>query len=121
VAAMFSRVFIIVDALDECQASGKCRSTLLLEVFSLQTKTKANFFAISRPMPDIEREFKAYPSREILASDGDVRRYLDSHMSELPEFILKKPDLQEKSRLKSSKQLTECMWLPSSFTRMLVI
>jgi NACHT domain len=103
VTAMFLRVFIIVDALDECQASGKCRSTLLLEIFSLQAKTKANFFATSRRIPDIEREFKVYPSREILASDEDVRRYLDSHMSELPEFISKKPDLQEEIKIEIVK------------------
>lgn len=95
VAAMFSRVFIIVDALDECQTSGKCRSTLLGEIFDLQAKTKANFFATSRRIPEIERKFKGYPSLEIFASDEDVHRYLDSHMSELPECVLKKLDLQE--------------------------
>ncbi|KAJ4857386.1 ankyrin repeats (3 copies) domain-containing protein [Trichoderma breve] len=103
VAATFSRVFIIVDALDECQASNKCRSTLLLEIFNLQAKTKTNFFATSRRIPDIERAFKGYPSLEILASDEDVQKYLDSQMSELPGCALKRPDLQEEIKIKIVK------------------
>jgi hypothetical protein len=95
VAAIYSRVFIVVDALDECQASDCCRSKFLSEVFSLQAKTRINFFATSRPIPDIEREFKGYPSCEILASDEDVRRYLDGHMSQLPGFVSKRQDLQK--------------------------
>lgn len=105
VAAIFSRVFIIVDALDECQASNKCRSTLLLEIFNLQAKTKANFFATSRRIPDIERAFKGYPSLEILASDEDVQKYLDSQMSELPGCVSKRPELQEEIKIKIVKAI----------------
>jgi hypothetical protein len=94
VAATYSRVFIIVDALDECQASGGCRSRLLSEIFSLLAKTGANFFATSRPNPYIENEFKGCISLEILASDEDVRRYIDGHMSELPVYVLNRQDLQ---------------------------
>lgn len=98
VAAMYSRVFIVVDALDECQASDSCRSTFLSEIFSLQAKTGASFFATSRPIPDIEGEFKGCLTREILASDEDVYRYLDGHMSQLPKFILSLPELQKEIR-----------------------
>ncbi len=35
VAAMYSRVFIIVDALDEFQASSDCRTRFLAELFDL--------------------------------------------------------------------------------------
>jgi hypothetical protein len=66
------------------------------EIFNLQAKAGINFFATSRPIPDIEKEFKGYPLYKILASNEDVRRYLDSHMSCLPEFVLKRLDLQEK-------------------------
>src|SRR5262249_2290591 len=38
VVAKYSRVFIIVDALDECQVSGNCRARLLLELFNLQKR-----------------------------------------------------------------------------------
>jgi hypothetical protein len=46
-------------------------------------------------IPDIEKEFKGCLLREILASDEDVRRYLDGHMSKLPIFVLSRLKLQE--------------------------
>jgi hypothetical protein len=111
VPAMYSRVFLIVDALDECQISSGCQSRLLSEIFSLQAKTEANFFATSRPTPYIEREFKECISLEILASDEDVRRYLDGHMSQLPEFVLKRPDLQGEIKMKITGAV-EGMYVP---------
>jgi hypothetical protein len=35
VAAIYSRVFLIIDALDECQASDGCRTKFLTEIFNL--------------------------------------------------------------------------------------
>jgi Cdc6-like AAA superfamily ATPase len=111
VAAMYSRVFIIVDALDECQTSNGCRSRLLSEIFSLQAKTEANFFATSRPTPYIEREFRGCISLEILASDEDVRRYVDGQMPQLPRFVSEGPDLQEEIKTKIT-QSVEGMYVP---------
>lgn len=71
-----------------------------MEIFNLQAKTKTNFFATSRRIPDIERAFKGNPTLEILASDEDVQKYLDSQMSELPGCVLKRPDLQEEIKIK---------------------
>ena len=112
-AAMYSRVFVVVDALDECQASDRCRSKFLSEIFNFQAKDGINFFATSRPIPDIEMEFKGYPSREILASDEDVRRYLDGHMSRLPEFVLKRLDLQEEIKTEITRAV-EGMYVPTN-------
>jgi Cdc6-like AAA superfamily ATPase len=95
VAATYSKIFIIVDALDECEVSGQCRKRFLSKIFELQTKVNANFFATSRPIMDIEKLFNGCPSCEILASEEDVRRYLDDHMSQLPSFVLSKSELQE--------------------------
>jgi len=91
VIATYSKVYIIVDALDECQ----CRSILLSDIFSLQAKTGAKLFTTSRPIPDIKESFKESLSLEILASDEDVRKYLNGHMSQLPTFVLRKSELQE--------------------------
>jgi hypothetical protein len=103
VAGLCSRVFIIIDALDECQASNGCRLMFLTHIFSLQAKTRTNFFATSRLIPDIETEFKGCLRREILASDEDVRRYLDGHMLHLPKFVFKRPDLQEEIKTKITR------------------
>jgi hypothetical protein len=103
VATVFSRLFLIVDALDECQVSDRCRSTFISSIFNLQAKTGAKLFTTSRPIPDIEREFKGFLSREILATDGDIRRYLDGHMSQLPVFVLSRLNLQEDIKNEISK------------------
>ncbi len=95
VVTTFSKVYIIVDALDECQLSSGCRPRFLSSIFSLQAKTGAKLLATSRPIPDIEQEFMGYLSLEILATDNDVRRYLNGHISQLPKFVLSKPKLRE--------------------------
>jgi Cdc6-like AAA superfamily ATPase len=95
VATMCSRVFIIVDALDECQVSDGCRSRFISNIFNLQAKTRAKLFTTSRPIPDIEKKFEGCLSYEILASDEDIRRFLDGHISQLLTFVLSSPNLQE--------------------------
>jgi hypothetical protein len=91
----YSKAFIIIDALDECQVSDGGRRRFLSEIFNLHRKTGANIFVTSRSIPEIEIEFKGYPSLEIYASCEDVRRYLDGHMLQLPSFILSNLKLQE--------------------------
>jgi hypothetical protein len=98
VASMYSRVFIVVDALDQCQTSHNCRSKFLSEIFSLQDKSGANFFATSLPIPDIEEHFNKCLTREIRASVEDIQKYLDAHMSQLPRCVSKQPGLQKKIR-----------------------
>ncbi|CAG8909914.1 unnamed protein product [Penicillium egyptiacum] len=97
VASMYSRVFIIVDALDECQASNKdeCLSTFLSKMFTLQSQTMTSLFATSRPIPVIEGKFEGCISKRISASEGDIRKYLDSNMTKLPGFVLESPRLQD--------------------------
>ncbi|KAE9374873.1 hypothetical protein N431DRAFT_288115, partial [Stipitochalara longipes BDJ] len=98
VISSFSKVFIVIDALDECQVTHKCRPKLLSEIFNLQAKCGANFFVTSRFIPEIEDQFKTSAWLEIRASDDDLRRYLDGQMTRLPmpKCVLKSPDLQEK-------------------------
>jgi len=92
---MYSRAFIVVDALDECRASNGCRSRFLSEIFNLQAKSKANIFATSRFIPEITERFEGSMLLEIRASEHDVRRYVDGHMSHLPSFVGRSLDLQE--------------------------
>lgn len=81
VAAMYSRVFIIVDALDECQVSEGSRSLLLSEIFNLQQMCKVNIFATSRFIPEVIDNFKEYTRLDIRAHDEDVRNYLEGRIS----------------------------------------
>ena len=91
----YSRTFIIIDALDECQVSDGVRRILLSEIFNLQAKTAVSIFVTSRFIPEIEREFERGLLLEIRASDEDVQRYLDSHMFQLPSFVSNNLDLKE--------------------------
>lgn len=92
----YSRAFIIIDALDECHISNRGRGILLSDVFNLQVKTGVNLFVTSRFIPEIMKEFERGTSLEIRASDKDVQKYLDANMSQLPSFVLRSPDLQER-------------------------
>lgn len=95
VGSVYSRVFIVVDALDECQASDGCRARFLSEIFHLQATAKANLFATSRFIPEISEKFEGSISLEIRATEQDVRSYIDGHMSHLPSFVGRNLDLQE--------------------------
>lgn len=95
VAETYSKVFIALDALDECKMSHGYRSTFLSEILNLQAKPGLNLFATSRLIPDIEKEFDGCLRREIIATDYDVCRYIDSRLSRLPDFVLSRPKLQE--------------------------
>ncbi|KAK1762458.1 ankyrin repeat-containing domain protein [Phialemonium atrogriseum] len=103
VAAMYSRVLIIIDALDECSTSDNCRSIFLSEIFALQTMCGANIFATSRSIPEITAKFSLGMSVEIRASDDDVKRYLQGHMSQLPSFVERNQQLQEEIKIKISE------------------
>ncbi|KAI0817992.1 hypothetical protein GGR55DRAFT_685440 [Xylaria sp. FL0064] len=89
-----SRVFIVVDALDECQPLDGCRTKFLSTIFNLQSKTGLNIFATSRYIPDITVQFSRSLSIEIRATEHDIGRYLNDHLSELPKYVTNEPDLQ---------------------------
>jgi hypothetical protein len=69
---MFSRVFIIINALDECQMTNRCRTRLLTEIFLAQAKSSANVFTTLRFLPEVTERFKESISLEIRASEEDV-------------------------------------------------
>ncbi|RSL80077.1 hypothetical protein CEP51_006860 [Fusarium floridanum] len=99
VAAEISRVFIVVDALDECQASEGCRARLLSELFELQVKCGVNIFATSRFIPDIVDTFEIGTALEIRASNEDVERYVKGRIDHLQPFVRRNKQLQEEIKV----------------------
>ncbi|KAM3066169.1 hypothetical protein ACMFMF_010485 [Clarireedia jacksonii] len=93
IVMLYSRVFILVDALDECKASENCRSAFISEIFGLQDKSKINLFATSRFIPEITDLFDESITLEVRASDEDIRRYLRGHIGILPSFVKHNPKL----------------------------
>jgi Cdc6-like AAA superfamily ATPase len=95
---IYSRVFIIIDALDECHVSNG-RNRLLSEVFGLQIHAQVNLFATSRFVPEITSQFEGSISKEIRAANDDVLRYVNGRIPQLLRSqISKYPDLQNKIR-----------------------
>lgn len=86
-------MFILIDAVDECTMPG-VRSTFLREVIALQSRRKISVFVTSRFLPEVTSLFQGSPSIEIRATEGDVKRYLENHMSELPKCIQRNEELQ---------------------------
>jgi hypothetical protein len=103
VVTLYSRVFIVIDALDECEETSGCRATFLSEIFSLQAKCSVRLFTTSRFIPDITEKFQRSTLLEIRASDKDMRRYLDGHILRLPAFVAQNPELQEEINTKIVK------------------
>jgi len=95
VVAGYSRTFILIDALDECQIPNGGREKFLSVLFDLQAKTRINLFATSRHIPAIMESFEGSISLEVHASDEDIRKYVESFISQLPMCVSRSPDLQE--------------------------
>ncbi|KAH0543788.1 hypothetical protein FGG08_001970 [Glutinoglossum americanum] len=91
----FSKVFIIVDALDECPESNGTRNSFLTEIRKL---LNIRLLVTSRYISAIQREFEKTASVEIRASDGDIRRYLEGRIEReyrLERHVKACPILQE--------------------------
>jgi hypothetical protein len=112
VAGLYSRVFVIVDALDECQVSDGCQKRFLSELFNLQTNCSANIFATSRFIPEITGKFDRSMSLEIRASKDDVKRYLKDHIRELASFVQENRQLREEITTGISEAV-DGMYVPS--------
>ncbi|KAF5240211.1 hypothetical protein FOXYS1_15468, partial [Fusarium oxysporum] len=102
VVELYAKVFIIVDALDECQALDGCRGRLLFEIFRLQGKSTVNIFATSRPISDITSMFDRALSLAIHATKDDVALYLENHMGTLRSVVKTNPRLQEQVKTEIS-------------------
>jgi Cdc6-like AAA superfamily ATPase len=91
----YSRVFIIVDALDECTDLDGTRKTLLSKIRSLQAHTDIRLLVTSRPISSVTQMFEDGLRLEIRASDEDVKRYLEGEMSRQSLPVLRDPDLRQ--------------------------
>lgn len=113
--ATHSKVFILIDALDEIQSHDGHREKLLSAIFNLQENCQANLFLTSRPIPDITEKFKESLTLEIRAANEDVDRYLKGHMFKLPKFVNESPELQEEIKT-SILNSVDGMYISSSPT-----
>jgi len=97
---LFSRVFIVIDALDEYHASNnKGLKRLLSGVFSLQHQSRLNLLVTSRFVAEITSQFEGCVLKEIQAQEDDVLRYVNGRIPELLRSqVSKHPDIHDTIR-----------------------
>ena len=104
-ANSYSRTFVVIDALDECQHVDGCRAKFISELLNLQTTAEMNMMATSRLIPEITERFSESICMEIRARPEDINIYLDGSLPYLPGFVSDSPSLQ--SEIKQS--IIECV------------
>lgn len=90
----YSRVYVVVDALDECPDHNGTRKQLLTKLHDLQGKIDLRLMTTSRFIPGIVEEFKGMPMVEVRASDADVKRFVAGQIYRLPRCIRRDHELQ---------------------------
>ena len=91
----YSKVFIVVDALDECREDDTTRAMLLDVLRSLPGQV--NLIVTSRNLPSIARDFEGAKRLHIRAKDDDIKIYIEGriasgrrHLKILQEVIVNK-------------------------------
>ncbi|KAL7918478.1 hypothetical protein ACQKWADRAFT_316483 [Trichoderma austrokoningii] len=120
VAWEYTRIFIIIDGLDQCPTAAGCRERFLTELAILQDQFGANCFITSRLDSDTIAYFKANSmSLEIRASpkeeDVEVKRYL----GRLREFNELNQHQQETMVAKIMEHLDKSFLSAAIFVRLL--
>ncbi|KAF5711848.1 transient receptor potential channel pyrexia [Fusarium mundagurra] len=80
VAATYSRVYIVLDALDECETTDGTLPNFIQQVLDLQSATSTNILATSRYIPEIKEKFRKAVSLKIRASEPDNKPELQEEI-----------------------------------------
>lgn len=75
-ADCFSKVYIVIDALDECPEADQARQSLLEEIGKLDC---VSILVTSRNIP-IENELQNITRLDVRANDLDIKNYLEERM-----------------------------------------
>ncbi|PCD37250.1 hypothetical protein AU210_005753 [Fusarium oxysporum f. sp. radicis-cucumerinum] len=96
VSGLFSKVFMVVDAIDEWRAAEHADLySLPGELLFLQRKLVINLLVTSRPLPLIANRFISYPSLPIIAQQQDIDAYVDNFRWPESSCIGKIPGLRD--------------------------
>lgn len=96
----FGKVFVCVDALDECKPP-RCRKELVSKLIDLQSKFGANILLTARANPMILESFQdqAVLLKQIIASSDDIEAYLNHQLPSIyPACVTGSPDLLEEAK-----------------------
>jgi Cdc6-like AAA superfamily ATPase len=93
VLSHYLTVYIVIDALDECQDS--TRRQLVAKLRNLQTGRDVRLLVTSRSMPEIESDYRAALRLEVRATKKDVMRFVTGRICQLSIAIRRDTVLQE--------------------------
>ena len=91
----FPKVYLVIDALDECTEENEVRSILLTELKKFQHHV--SLIVMSRPIPDIEDLLSGAVILSIEASPVDIRNYLEQRLAStrsVQKHFKEEPSLQ---------------------------
>jgi Cdc6-like AAA superfamily ATPase len=94
VASNYSKVYVVVDALDECVDHNGSRSQLLAALRDLQSQGNLNLMATSRFIPEVVQKFGHLPMLEVRASESDVKCFVAGQIYRLPRCVQRDDELQ---------------------------
>lgn len=81
----FTKVFVVVDALDECSGEDGVRK--ILSMLLNEIAPDINLLITSRHTAVIESMFESATRIEIRASDKDIRNYLSARITENSQLV----------------------------------
>ena len=94
----FNQTFIRIDALDECNVTTE--RGMFLSAMQVLQDASVKTFITSRPnLEDIKTQLDEVPQVEIVATESDIRRYLEEKVKTKPAFIKRvtsSPGLEKK-------------------------
>ena len=92
VVSNYSKVYVVVDALDECLNHD--RTQLLAMLRNLQSKGNLSLMATSRFIPEVVQNFNLSPMLEVRASASDVKRFVAGQIYLFSGFVQRDSKLQ---------------------------
>ncbi|KAL8756771.1 MAG: hypothetical protein Q9184_004385, partial [Pyrenodesmia sp. 2 TL-2023] len=95
VVSNHTKVYVVIDALDEYLDQDGSRSQLLSMLRELQSTGCLHLMVTSRFIPDVVQQFSHSPMLEIRASDFDVKRFIGGQIHRLPRCVQRDNELQE--------------------------
>jgi hypothetical protein len=101
VASSYSRVFFVIDALDESKTTDGTMQDLLSEMFGLQrsSHTNTSLLITSRFVPEDIEKGRDHIQIEIRARNEDIEKFIKGYVPRLPSCVSKRPDLQDAIRV----------------------
>ena len=93
--ARLTRIYLIVDALDELGNVGQVRQNFIGRLRFLQDLYHFNMMTTSRYIPSLAQDLQNSLCIDIRASPDDIRIYVQGHISDLANCVRRDNGLQE--------------------------